>query len=389
MQLSAGAVLLALGCAVGPVGCGRAGLGALSARASSEAAAYADTDHVAVVTPSVSGHVENPTAGWSVDGAYLVDVISAASVDIVSTASPRWTEVRQAGSARAAYKPGDLGAAAEGSLSSEPDYLAYAAGASITRDLDRRNVSLVLSYGYGHDTIGRAGTPFSVYSHAFDHHGVDAGVTLMLDRLTVLAVAADVILERGDQSKPYRYIPVFAPGVAPSVPAGATLQQVTAAQPVSRVIERLPLARDRFVISARLARRLTRATARVEGAAYADSWDMKAFTGDARLLLDLDRRWSLGAHLRYYVQSPVSFCRLAYVGSPESVPALRTGDRELGPLMNVTAGARVRCELGPPSRTDAWVLVSAIDATYTGFFADLYITRRLSALAAVSVEASW
>jgi hypothetical protein len=59
---------------------------------------YADTDHVFVETPSISAAVTNPTAGWSVGGQYLVDVVSAASVDIVSTASRRWQEVRQEGS---------------------------------------------------------------------------------------------------------------------------------------------------------------------------------------------------------------------------------------------------------------------------------------------------
>ncbi len=78
-------------------------------RASTEVAAYADTDHVAVFTPSISGHIENPTAGWSLDGSYLVDAISAASVDVISTASGRWTEVRQAGDARFAYRRGDWG----------------------------------------------------------------------------------------------------------------------------------------------------------------------------------------------------------------------------------------------------------------------------------------
>src|SRR5271154_5302810 len=109
MQLKRAALLL-FALAVGSfrLAVARAGDAPIEVRASSEVAGYSDTDHVAVVTPSVAGHVGNPAAGWSVDGSYLVDVISAASVDIVSTASRRWTEVRQAGHARAAYKPSEL-----------------------------------------------------------------------------------------------------------------------------------------------------------------------------------------------------------------------------------------------------------------------------------------
>src|SRR5271154_5550578 len=40
----------------------------LEVRASSEVGAYSDSDHVAVLTPSVAGHVASLTAGWSVDG---------------------------------------------------------------------------------------------------------------------------------------------------------------------------------------------------------------------------------------------------------------------------------------------------------------------------------
>jgi hypothetical protein len=367
----------------------RAEGGHIAASAPTEMGAYSDTDHVAVLTPSVSGHVEDPGAGWSLDGTYLVDVISAASVDIVSTASSRWTEVRQAGDARASYKPADLGATVQGSVSSEPDYLAYAAGGYITRDLDQRNVSLVLGYGYGRATVGRTGTPFSVYSHSFDHHVLNGGITTLLDRRTVLAVSADVTLESGDSSKPYRYVPLFAADVAPSVPAGASLQQVTSLRLAPRILERLPLSRDRFGVTARLARRLVGMTVRVEGALYTDSWGLKSFSGDGRCMFDLGSRWAIGPHVRYYVQAPVSFWKLAYVGTSGSVPAFRTGDRELGPLMNLTAGARARWNLGPPAEVEAWSLNASFDAIYTGFLDDLYITRRVGLLSALTLEASW
>src|SRR5450432_3576141 len=91
----------------------------------SELSAYSDSDHVDVLTPSISGDAQDATAGWSARGQYLVDAVSAASVDIVSTASPHWTEVRQAGSAEGALKRRDLSVAGTGSFSSEPDYLGW------------------------------------------------------------------------------------------------------------------------------------------------------------------------------------------------------------------------------------------------------------------------
>ena len=55
--------------------------------ASSAVSAYSDTDAVHVISPTVSAGVRDDVAGWSIDGRYLVDAVSAASVDIVSTAS--------------------------------------------------------------------------------------------------------------------------------------------------------------------------------------------------------------------------------------------------------------------------------------------------------------
>ncbi|MEO7111474.1 MAG: DUF3570 domain-containing protein [Polyangiaceae bacterium] len=367
----------------------RADGGKLVERASSEVAVYSDTDHVNVFTPSIAGHVENPTAGWSIDGSYLVDVISAASVDIVSTASRRWEEVRQGGSAKVSYARGNWGGAAEASISSEPDYLAYSGGGYVTHDLDERNLSLILGYGYGFDRIGKTGTPFSVFSHSFNHHAFSFGFTKVIDRSTTLALTGDLKLEIGDQSKPYRYIPLFSPETAPSVPVGASLAAVNELRGAASAIESLPLSRQRYALTARLSHRFDASVLRLESRIYDDSWSIKGFMSDAHLLFNVAPRWTVGPHLRYYVQSASSFWQRAYVGDRASVPTYLTGDRELGPLMNLTAGGSARWAIGPKSRMDAWILGLSFDATYTAFFDDLYITHRTSALASLSIEATW
>ena len=137
-------------------------------RASMEFAAYNDSDHVTVFTPSIALGIEN-ASGASLHATYLVDIVSAASVDIVSTASSRWKEVRHAGTVEAAYKPHDFGVAVGTSVSSEPDYLSYGAHATVTKDFDEKNWTLFFGYGFSHDVIGRCGdygtcTPFSVFS---------------------------------------------------------------------------------------------------------------------------------------------------------------------------------------------------------------------------------
>jgi hypothetical protein len=126
-------------------------------RAGMEVAGYNDSDHVSVVTPSIHAGIEN-VSGASLNASYLVDVVSAASADIVSTASRRWEEVRQAGSLSGQYKPHDFGVGVGASVSNEPDYLSIGAYAMVIKDFDEKNWTVNFGYGYSHDTAGRCGT---------------------------------------------------------------------------------------------------------------------------------------------------------------------------------------------------------------------------------------
>lgn len=357
----------------------------IDVRGTSEVAAYGDSDHVFVLSPSVGANATNPVAGWSFGGRYLVDVVSAASVDIVSTASRRWTEVRQVGSVDGSYKPGDLGIAGGANVSIEPDYQSYNAGATFSRDLFDKNLTVLLGYSFGHDISGRSGTPFSVFSHTIDIHGFKAGGSLLLDRASILSVVGDVIHEAGDTSKPYRYVPMFAPGT--SVPLGASTDYVNDHRLSARVLEQLPVQRDRFALTGRFAHRYAASTLRLDERVYIDSWGLKASTSDFRFLFDTSSRFSLGPHLRFHAQSPVVFWQRGYVmGVNSDVPALRTGDRELGPLLNFTLGGSTRWNVGPSGDPRRTILGLDLGVTSTQYLDDLYIRQRLSALATFVLE---
>jgi hypothetical protein len=359
-------------------------------KAGSEVAMYGDSDHVYVFTPSIYGTVENPTAGWSLNGHYLVDVVSAASVDIVSTASPRWIELRHAGGADVTYKPGNTGIGVSGSTSVEPDYTSYAASGSLMQDFDDRNLSVRLTFGGGHDTIGRHDTPFSVFSRTLDHYVGSLSLSNTLSRSTVLTLIGDVVLERGDQSKPYRYVPMFTASDATRIVPGAPIGYVNQHRLPTRVLEQLPLQRDRGAFTLRVAHRWDTATIRLDERVYADSWQMVASTTDLRWLLDASRRFTYGPHARFHAQKAVSFWQIAYISSgPADIPALRTGDRELGPLWSATFGPGAKWGIGPAGDPFQWTLGTDIEATWTGFLNDLYIRNRLAGLGLVSLEGTF
>ena len=359
-------------------------------RGSAETTAYADTDHVTVFTPNVAVSAENPLQGWKIGGSYLVDVISAASVDIVSTASRRWQEVRQAGTAAASYARGDVTVRATGALSSEPDYHADAIGGDVSLDLDQKNVTPFFGYAYGHDLIGRAGTSFDVYSHTVSKNRFTAGVNFVMNRSTLISIIGDSYFERGDSSKPYRYIPLFDPAVAAALPRGASIDEVNAKRRPERPLEQLPLARDRYAMSFRLARRFDASTLRVDERLYADTWGLKAVTLDVRDILDLSRRWTLGPHLRWHGQGAVDFWRRAYTVTSavdgSTVPRLRTGDRELGPLWTTTVGSELGWALGPSDDLSAWTLRLVADWMHSRYLDDLYVTSRDAGFTALSLD---
>ena len=353
-------------------------------RASSEAAAYADSDHVFVLTPSIAGSIARPTAGWSVGASYLVDVISAASVDIVSTASRRWEEVRQAGSLGASWQKGSFAISATGVASFEPDYVSWAGGVTLSQDLLSKNLTLLAGYQHGRDVAGRTGTPFSVYSHDIDLDGLRGGASFVVDPATIATALVEAELVDGDTSKPYRYIPLFAPGTR--VPVGASIDAVNALRLSARVLEQVPLRRDRYALTMRVAHRFRSSTLRLEERLYDDTWGLKASTTDARIVVDVSRGTELGPHVRIHDQTSVNFWQLAYVLRPGfDFPAYRTGDRELGPLLNLTLGGTLRVGVGPSADPMQWTLGLDLGATYSRYFDDLYVTERLSTLGALSV----
>ena len=362
-------------------------------RASMEFAAYNDSDHVTVFTPSIALGIEN-TSGASLHATYLVDIVSAASVDIVSTASSRWKEVRHAGTIEAAYKPRDFGVAVGTSVSSEPDYLSYGAHAIITKDFDEKNWTLFFGYGFSHDVIGRCGdygtcTPFSVFSRNLDRGSFDGGVDFVVDRESLASITGDVIIENGDQSKPYRYIPMFAPDVAPGIPKGASIATVNQESLPEKPLEQLPLSRRRLAVTGRYARRLDGSTLRLEERVYDDSWGLVASSSDVRWIFDLGRRFEVWPHLRFHAQNSVSFWQRAYVSGPApgwNLPEYRTGDRELGPLWTTEGGFGVKWYLGSDAEPEQWALQLTSDAMYTSFLDDLFLTSRTAVLAALGLE---
>lgn len=364
----------------------------LTAQASTELAGYTDSTHVNVASPTVAASVTDAESGVSVSGRYLVDVVSAASVDIVATASPRWNEVRHVGSLEASVQRGPLHVSGSAGISREPDYLSVSAGASASLDLLEKNLTPFVGFRYGHDDVGVKGRPRADWE-LLQKGGLQLGATFVINHFMIASVQLDADFERGYLAKPYRYIPLFAPGTGADIPVGAAIDEVNAKRIPERPIERLPSARNRYAVTGRIAARRGPATLRIDERIYTDSWGVSATTTDARVMIDLGSRVMIWPHLRFHAQSGASFWQRAYELLPTeegawTVPRYRTGDRELSKLNTYTGGLGGKFRLTDQADS-IWHITCQLEAGYTSFFDALYITSRWSVLSVIGISAEW
>lgn len=371
---------------------GGSALGNWNLRMNAETSFYADTDHVSVVSPTAGFGLENPLTGWTAGGSYLVDVVSAASADIVATATPRWKEIRHALGASVGYKPGNFGASVSGSASIEPDYISITGGGTLTWDLFEKNVTAMLGYGYGHDVAGIKEVTFDS-PYQLDRHQINGGASWTVDRATLATLVADVVLEQGEQSKLYRHVPMFLPGVVDKVTAGASIDLVNQLRSDERPREQLPLNRQRFALTGRLAHRFVSSTLRLEERAYADSWSLLASTTDLRVLWDIGDRFTFGPRARFHIQTGTDFWQRAYslvkykgVYIP---PKIRTGDRELGPMYTFSGGLGANIDLSGSPGEGAAVLSLVVDGIYTAYEDAIYVTDRTALFGALTFNAAF
>jgi tetratricopeptide (TPR) repeat protein len=357
---------------------------------------YTDTNYVDVTSPEVNASISSPTAGWNVGGNFLVDVYSAASPDIVAMASRRFHEKRYAGGLTGGYKPGKYGVQAFGNVSSEPDYLSLTAGGALTAELRDKLIVPRLSYAYSNDTIGRGGTPFDVYSKTLTTQEIEGGVTFILSPTALLLISGTLKFERGDQSKPYRYIPMFdRDNIAPFVPNGATVDLVNRVRLPVKPLEQLPTERDRYAIGARYVKRIgSSATLRIEERLYYDSWQSPATTTDLRYVMDLSRAFRVWPHVRVHFQKAANFYQLAYSSVKDDngtiiLPTYRTTDRELGTSLMFTLGGGTRIAITPPEAHTQLGLTIMGDLMYTRYFNALYITQRTALYGSIGLDAEF
>jgi hypothetical protein len=309
-------------------------------RASASMRVYADDDEVTVVSPSASADAALGER-LAIEVSATADVISAASVDVITAASPGPVEDNRFDlGAGARYRIGGaawLRARVAGAHENDFDGLRASLGGRV--DLARRNTVVELDLTLGRDWIGHA-----VRDEVDEHRRVQrvtATVTQALDRRTLVDLTVDGSRVSGYQANPYRTVLVIDP-------ASTAVMQVAEETPKLRLTGAALVRARRALGSGRFVH--------LDYRLYADDWGIVSHTASARGMSTLWPGVLVGLHLRGYAQGAADFHRRRYF---VPAPALRTAERALGRMRTLYGGAVAEVALGDPLGDPPRLLVMA------------------------------
>ena len=214
----------------------------------------------------------------SLSAVYYADIVSNASVDVVTTASP-YRETRNEYGLVADYAVRDALITLSAARSKEPDYIADTYNLDVTQDVFAAMTSVSLGFTYGSDEVGRKGEGF------FDsakHWRYRLGLTQILTPRWLATANFEVVSDDGYLGNPYRVALVFGAAVPERVPSTRS----------SRALRVRVIGEVAPGMSVRGAYRY-----------FWDNWDIAAHTFDLGLSRRFGEGWLVDAYARAYRQT--------------------------------------------------------------------------------------
>lgn len=339
-------------------------------RAGSAVLMYRDNDHVTVWKPVAS--VSTDQGALSAHARWSTDFVTAASVDLVTAASPRgYSEQRHESELGAGWTLGEgRRVDVSGTVSREPDFHSDALNlAAVWEWLDRRLVTTA-GVGLAQAATGRTGDD-NAWRDRTSRDG-HLQLSLVASPNSVVDVVWTLQDLQGYQANLYRYVRLYRPGEA---------QHLTA------VAEQVPDERWRHAMLLRLRQRVGKAWfAQGDYRFYTDTWGMTAHTVSARAIWTLPGgTWTLRGEGRGHSQTGASFYRSQYQ-TVADVPQWRTADKELGPMWTAAGGLHLEWT-GHPTPSQTVRVGLGADVLHMRLLDHPYLRERTALLA--TVDLSW
>lgn len=290
---------------------------------------YADNDGNRIVTPTVAV-AGNIGETWTLAGHAALDMMTCASVDVVSAATSRgyFQENRQEYGAAVTGKKEQLGVTLGAVRSTENDYSSATASLAISDEFAQRNATLSLAYSFTGSKVGRAHDPN--FSRRLDSHALTLSWTQVLGRQWIGQLSGFVGVLDGFQSSVYRFVHFSDGSHGPEVAPDFRLREAVAAE------LRGSLSPSWFTgLSYRL---------------YLDTWGLLAHTGEVTLTYAATDWLSVRIRDRGYLQRGATFYQSVF----ERPMRYMSIDRELGTMRGNLMGVKLAIDLGRPGRSSTW-----------------------------------
>ncbi|MBX3619024.1 MAG: DUF3570 domain-containing protein [Rhizobacter sp.] len=248
----------------------------------------------------------------SLSASYYIDMVSNASIDVVTTASP-YKETRKEYIFGADYVVRDATVSVSTSNSKEPDYIAKATSIDVSQEVFGGMTTLSLGYTRAHDNVGRHNEGF--FDNA-SHWRYRFGATQILTPSWLASLNFEAVSDDGFLGSAYRQAMVF----------GAT------------VPERNPRTRSSRSVQLRtVAEILPGQALRFDYRYFWDTWAIKAHTTELRYSRSFSDPWLVDWYGRYYTQGKALF----YSDNAMVDTTYVSRNRQLSTFKTMALGAKV------------------------------------------------
>jgi len=253
---------------------------------------------------------------YALTGTLYVDMVSNASIDVVTTASP-YREQRTEWGLGLDHVVRDTLIHAGVTRSSEPDYQATMFNMDLSQEVFSGMSTISLGFSRGRDDVSKHGDP--AFNDQARHRQWRLGATQILSPRWVMSANAEDIADSGYLASPYRAALVFG----------------------SAVPERIPRTRTGRAVKLRLLGDIGEAgqhsAMRLEYRNYRDTWAIKANTLEGGYSRYFGDAWLADAFVRLNKQGKALF----YSDNAASETLYVTRNRQLGTFTSHSLGAQL------------------------------------------------
>ena len=254
----------------------------------------------------------------SVSGSLYVDMVSNASVDVVTSASP-YRERRTAVDLGLDYAYRDALITLGLGQSSEPDYRARSLSLDVSQDFFGAMSTLKLGFTRGADDVGKTGVTGTIDQAT--HWQYRLGLTQVLSPRWLAIINVEALADEGLLGSPYRVARVYGAAVPERVPRTRSARAVRLA--TKGDVERIG------------------GVFKADYRWYGDTWGLRAHTVELGHARQLNPRWTAEASLRLHRQSAALF----YSDDATSETRYVTRNRQLGAFTSWGLGGKASWEI--------------------------------------------